>query len=125
MSQVKYQNVGLIAIGMMLFIGTAQASAGAVEDIPSALASALGTSIVAAELILSAALLMAAGLTLSVMRKSNTATIIIVELALIGMLTAIGWLDAWLLVMVALVIALIFGSKIRDWGESTFSRGGA
>ena len=124
MSQVRYQYVSLIAIGMMLFIGTAQASAGAVEDIPNALADAIGVSVSAAELILSTALMLSAGLTLSVMRKGNMATTAIVMLAMLGMLTAIGWLDGWLLVMVALILALIFGSRLRDWGDQAFRKEG-
>ena len=123
MSQVRYQYVSLIAIGLMLFIGTAQASAGAVEDIPNALADAIGVSVSAAELILSTALMLSAGLTLSVMRKGNMATTAIVMLAMLGMLTAIGWLDGWLLVMVALILALIFGSRLRDWGDQAFHKG--
>lgn len=120
----KYGKVPLIAIGMLLFIGTAQASAGAVEDIPNALADAIGTSVTAAEMILSAALLLSVGLTLSVMRSGNMATTAIVLLAMLGMLTAIGWLDGWLIVMVALVLALIFGSRLRDWGDQAFRKEG-
>ena len=123
MSRVRYQYVGLIAIGTLLFIGTAQASAGAVEDIPNALADAIGVSVSAAELILSTALMLSAGLTLSVMRRGNMATTSIVMLAMLGMLTAIGWLDGWLLVMVALILALIFGARLRDWGDQAFHKG--
>jgi len=122
MYRSKFQYVPLIALGLLLFIGSASASAGTISDIPDAVADSLGISVVAAEMVLTAAILLSAGMALAMLKGSNTALIVIVELGLLGMLTAIGWVDAWLIVMVALILALIFGASLRDWGEATFSK---
>lgn len=111
--------IGLIAVfGLSLAAFSAQAMD--ISEIPSSLADGLNISEAAAEMVLTAMVLMAAGLALSMLKGSNMALIIIVELAMLGMLTAIGWVDAWLIVMVALILALIFGANLRDWGEATF-----
>lgn len=94
-----------------------------INEIPEYLADSLNISSTAAEMVLTAAVLLAVGLMLAMLKGSNMALIVIVELAMLGMLTAIGWVDAWLLVMVVLVLALMFGAKLRDWGDQTFRKG--
>lgn len=93
-----------------------------INEIPEYLADSLNISSTAAGMVLTAMVLMSAGLMLAMLKGSNMALIIIVELSTLGMLTAIGWVDAWLIVMVALVLALMFGSKLRDWGDQTFKK---
>lgn len=111
--------MGLIAVfGLSLAAFSAQAMD--ISEIPSSLADGLNISETAAEMVLTAMVLLSCGLALSMLPGSNMALVSIVELGALGMLTAIGWVDGWLIVMVALVLALIFGSKLRDWGETTF-----
>lgn len=115
---------GLVSLtALCAFVGmAATASAGVIDDIPAGLADSLGITVLAAEFLLSSGVLLAVGLALAMLKGSNMALTVIVMLAFLGMLTAIGWLEAWLIVMVALVIALMFGAKLRDWGASTFSK---
>lgn len=113
----------LFGLGLFVFVGSMVASAGIINDAPESLADSLGVTTIAAEYILSAAVLLSVGLALALFKGSNMAATVIVLLAFIGMLTAIGWLDAWLLIMVALIIALMFGSQLREWGTSTFRKG--
>lgn len=111
--------IGLIAVfGLSLAAFGAQAMD--ISEIPTSLADGLNISETAAEMVLTAMVLLSCGLALSMLPGSNMALVVIVELGALGMLTAIGWVDGWLIVMVALVLALIFGSKLRDWGETTF-----
>jgi hypothetical protein len=113
--------IGLTALFALTFCAWG-ATATPIDDIPEALSDSLGITTTAAEMVLSACVLLSVGLLLAILKGGNMALTSIVLLAFVGMLTAIGWLDAWLLVMAALIIALIFGAQLRDWGESTFSR---
>lgn len=110
----RISHVCMIGLGLLLFIGTASVSAGMIDEIPQSLADSLGISTIAAEYILSACVLLSAGLALSMFKGSNMAATAIILLAMIGMLTAIGWLDAWLLITAVIVIALFFGEQLRS-----------
>lgn len=113
--------IGMIALCAVTFSAWS-ASAGPIEDIPPSIAESLGISETAAEMILSASILLSVGLFVGMLKFSNMAVTAIILLAFTGMLTAIGWLDGWLIVMAALIIALFFGAQLRDWGTSTFQR---
>lgn len=108
--------VAFFAISSLLFIGDAKA--GFVDDIPNGVAEALGVSVQVAGLILSCGILLSLALLVSMSgKKSNMLAISAVMLGAVGTLTAIGWLYSWLIVMLAILIALMFGGALRDWGE--------
>jgi len=114
-----------VVFGLMVLLGIGTLSAQAIDinDIPTSFADAVGISQTAAELVISAMILLSIGIALSMFKGSNMALTVIIMIAMVGMLTAIGWLDAWLLVMIVLVIALMFGQKLRDWGTTRMSGG--
>ena len=114
-----------VGFGLMVLLGIGTLSAQAVDinEIPSAFGDSVGISETAAQLVISAMILLSIGICLSMFKGSNMPLTIIIMIALVGMLTAIGWLEPWLLVMIVLVIALMFGSALRDWGTSKFKSG--
>jgi hypothetical protein len=106
----------LIALGMLgLILAPAMvASASLVDDIPQGFADALGIALDPAEMLLSAAIVMASALVLAVLRM-NIVGVVIVEVVVLGALTVIGWLDSWVMVMAAVVIAAMFGKRFAEW----------
>lgn len=94
----------------------ASASAGSfAEDLPAQVAESLGIGIMSAKLMLSLAVLVSIGAVLSISKHSNLMLTIVVLLAAVGFLTAISWLESWLIIFAALIIAIMFGSQLRTW----------
>ena len=109
--------IGLYAIFLM---GGGRASV--ISDIPVQLNDTLldGTSLYAAKAILTAAIMVSAGLVLAMLRMPP-AGLFIVLLAVLGALTAIAWADITFLILAALVIVAMFGRTMAEWiiGGST------
>jgi hypothetical protein len=79
------------------------------------MATSLGISTDLAKMILSVAILASAGLAMAVAGKGeNIMATLVILLAVEGVLTAIGWLTVWLLLLTAVLIAAMFAGKIRD-----------
>ena len=105
--------VGLFALSSLMFIG--MASAGPLQDVPLGVADALEISTDLAKMMLSVAILTSAGLAMAVAGgKANFMATLVVLLAVEGVLTAMGWLTAWLLLLTAVLVAAMFAGKIRD-----------
>ena len=119
----RYRNWILIMAIQFAAVGvfaTGGATAGIVQDIPSAVSETLGVSIGVAGLILSCGILLSVALLVSMSgKKPNMLATSAVMLATVGALTAISWLYSYLLVMLAIVIALMFAGTLRDWSESS------
>jgi hypothetical protein len=112
-------NIGLMALmGLVsvLTFGTMAASASIVTDIPAAVNTALlgGSSLYAARAILTAAIMMSAGMTLA-MLKMPPVGIFVVLLMVLGALTAIAWADISFLIMAALLIVAMFTRTIWEY----------
>lgn len=90
------------------------AMAGPIQDIPSSMGDALEISDDLAKMILSVAILTSAGLALAVGKGSNLMVTVIILLGVMGVLTAIGWLTPWLLLLSAVLIAAMFAGKMKD-----------
>jgi len=109
---IQFAAVSIFAIG--------GATAGIVQDIPSAVSETLGVSIGVAGLILSCGVLLSVALLVSMSgKRPNMLATTAVMLATVGALTAISWLYSYLLVMLAIVVALMFAGTLRDWSESS------
>jgi len=103
--------LGLIALVMSLgFAGSA--SAEPFDDITEAFADAIGTSEYTAEFLLATAGLVAVGMALGVARLPAT-PMIIVLLAVVGIFTIIGWLDVWVLILSAVLVAVYLASALK------------
>ena len=116
MSQVRYQYVSLIAIGMMLFIGTAQASASPVSDIPDAINDALfgGANLFAAQSILTAMVMCSIGLLLAMLKLDYLSNFIVL-FCVLGALTAIGWADPTIMLIAGLFVVGMFVKKVTTY----------
>ena len=114
----RIQSMGLlliiVAIGG-LFVSSATASAGLLEDLPIALGEAIGAEDAeyAGGAILSFFILMCVGITTGAARL-DVMGIVILLLAAMGVLVVMGWLDWWLLALSALVVAVLFGRQIAE-----------
>ena len=114
----RIQSMGLlliiVAIGG-LFMSTATASAGLMEDLPVALGEAIGAEDAeyAGGAILSFLVLMCVGITCGA-AKLDVMPIAILLLAAMGVLVVVGWLDWWLLALSAIVIAILFARQITE-----------
>jgi hypothetical protein len=109
---IQLAAVGIFAIG--------GASASAVDDIPASMSTALGVSVYAAKLILSGAVLMSAGLALTVTGSKISSLTTMIVLIVVGcVLVAIGWLDYWIMLLVAVFAAGMFAKMMRDTMSGT------
>jgi hypothetical protein len=112
--------VGLFAFSSLMFIGMARASP--YQDIPQALNEALfgGSNLYAAKMILAGGVLASIGLAMSISKVNFMATVIVM-LTTATILVAIGWLDFWIIILVALLVVSMFGKAMITWvsGDST------
>lgn len=81
-----------------------------IMDLPEAIGDVLGVSTETGGLLLSAVIIMAVMLALATL-KSETWVMITGVIIFAGLLTAIGWLSQWFLVMTAIVLVTFLGVK--------------
>jgi len=114
--------VAFFALSTLMFIGMASASP--YQDIPQGINDALfgGSNLYAAKMILAGGILASIGLAMS-MTKVNLMATVIVMLTTAAILTAIGWLDFWIIILVALLIVSIFGKAMITWVSGDTSGG--
>jgi hypothetical protein len=98
--------IGIFAFST--FVGSASASLG---DIPTDLSNALGIAVWQGELLLAIVLMMSVALPLAYWKVDTTA-ISIVLVGMLGFLTAIVWVDAWLLILAVIIFATQFGVRV-------------
>lgn len=112
----KITYLGLIAIGTLLFIGSASASASPISDIAEGLNDALfgGTNLYAAQTILTACVMVSVGLFLAVFELPYVG-VFIVLFCVLGALTAIGWADITFILVAALIAASMFAKTAVDY----------
>jgi len=84
------------------------------DGLISGMADALGTTPEIAAFILSVAILISVGLAMSV-GGINLIGVLIVLIALVGMLTVFGWLPSWLVILIILAVAAMFGTQMWKW----------
>lgn len=80
-------------------------------DLPSNLAKALGVSEAVAKLLASACVMLLF-LTPVLMLTRNLYAILMIGFIAMGTLIALGWLDFWFILVISLIIASLWGSKI-------------
>lgn len=84
------------------------------SDVPTQFAAALGIDVTTAMVIISVMILVAVGLILAV-AKVNMIAMMIVEVALLGVLSLIGWFPGWIFVIIVLITAALFARQMNDW----------
>lgn len=106
---------GVLALGGFMFaIGGARASI--ISDIPVQMNNALfdGGNLYAAKILLTAAVMMSAGLVLAI-TKFPPAGMFMVLICVLGALTAIGWADVSIMILAILITIAMFGSTVVQW----------
>ena len=101
------------------------ANASIISDIPVQLNDAFldGASLYAAKAILTAAIMVSAGLAIAMLRMPPSG-IFICLLAVLGALTAIDWADITFLILAALIIVAMFGKTMVEWMQGGGAPGG-
>ena len=107
----RFLVLGFAGLFGVLMFGTCTASAGPLQDIPEGFAEALGTDTYVAESILSALILAAVALVLTQL-KMKPQGVVIMLVVMIGVLTAMSWLDPFVIVVVIILTAALFGKTI-------------
>lgn len=88
---------------------------GPLTDIPNQLASALGTSYDNAALFLSCLILVSVAMACALVgRKMNLIATAVPMVAVMAFLVSIGWLPFWILLILAVVVALWLAANFRD-----------
>ncbi len=111
----------LVIFGLMalLGLGTMTVAASGVGDVPGQLGTALGIDSGTAGILLAGATVISISLMMAAARQPMIPTAITL-LAAIGMVTALGWVQPWLLILAALAFVTLFTKKVAD----TFTGGG-
>ena len=114
--------VGFFSLGVLMFIG--MASAAPYQDVPEGVNDALfgGSNLYAAKMILAGGILASIGLVMSISKVNFMATVIVM-LTTAAILVAIGWLDFWIIILVALIIVSMFGKTMITWVSGDTSGG--
>jgi len=114
----KYTRMVVCVMGFMalMLIWTQGTQASSIDDIPGLVNDAIfgGEDLTMAKYLLSTAILVGAGLAMAASKLNMTATIIVL-LGLIGFLTALGWVDIWLILLAALVIVALSSKTFVGW----------
>lgn len=106
----RFRALGLLAAMVAfaaLMASSGRASAVAVDDLPDAIADALGTTSYVAKYIIVAAFLFAIMLPLSMTKIKSGPMSIMLIVALLP-LTAIGYLESWVLMVAMILVAALF-----------------
>lgn len=113
--------VGALALMCLVLVALTAglASASTLTGIPGRLADTLDVSDTTAELIISVAILVAVALALAAARVPVIALLIVI-LAVMGLLTVLGWVDTWLMILAALLTVGMFAGIM----STTFGGGG-
>jgi len=102
----------LLGLAALLGLGTMSAAAAGLADVPGQFGAGLGVSAEAAGILLSAAIMVSLAMVMAVAKQPMIPTTILL-VAVMGALTAIGWLKIWMIVMAAVVIAAMFANQMR------------
>lgn len=91
-------------------------TAGPFTTIPIQLAGALGISVANAALLLSICILISIALALALIggRKLDPIIVAVPEIAAMSFLVAIAWLPFWVLMVVAMLVAVLIGGTFAD-----------
>lgn len=108
----------IAVLGSLLALSATAAATGPITDIPQRLANTLEISIDVARLILSSSIMFALGLAMAVAGKRANMVATMVVLIIVGaVLVAIGWLDYWVMFLVAVIAAVMFAGHVKIWVE--------
>ncbi len=119
--------IPIIILGffLMLLFLSVNVSANTLDDIATGVNNGLfdGESLYKAKMVLSVAILVSASLSLAILRLPVMG-MLIVMISVIGLLTAIGWLDRWIIIVTVILIAGLFAKAMANVLSSSGSESG-
>jgi len=114
--------LSLLFLCLMSFVSSVYADDEAdnvnIMDLPSKLSDAIGVPVFASQLLISSIFLFAFLLPCSIWGGENPLPTIIIGFCIMGFLIAVSWMPYWFLFVIALIIALMFGGRMKDWVTS-------
>lgn len=84
-------------------------------EIPSRLAKALGIPEFAGQLLTCALVMLIVLLPIAIFSKGNMLLSMMVGFILLGFFVAVGWMPYWFLLLIGLIVAGLWSSKIGKW----------
>jgi len=84
------------------------------DDIISGLASRLGTTDATVEILLSVCILVAVGLAMTAAHVNIVGTSIVL-IAIIGLLTVMGWFPIWISAVIIIIAGVMLAKMVGDW----------
>jgi len=117
MSQPRLRWAWMLTVfGLLALMSSSSAMASPINDIPDAINNALfgGVSLFAAQTILTAAIMMSAGLALAV-AKLPPVGIFVVLFCVLGALTAIGWASLTFIVIASFIAVGLFAKTMTQY----------
>jgi len=120
---MRYKFVVICLINILFFIPIVHAD-GEVDltQLPQALADALTIPLFAGQ-ILTSAIFLALFLFPTLMLTRNMIAPLLMGMIVLGFCTAMTWLPFWFLLIICLLVALLFGGKVRVWITGGGERG--
>ena len=108
--------IGLFAGLTVVMLSSSVQADGPINDISDGVNDTLfgGSNLFAAQAILTAAVMMAAGLVLA-MARLPTMAIIIVLFCVLGALTAIGWANVTIMLIAVMVFVALFVKRVTEY----------
>ena len=110
----------LLGLAALLGLGTMTVAAGGIGDVPGQLGETLGIDATTSGILLAGMAVITVSLAMATAHQPLIPTSITL-LATIGVVTALGWVQPWLLILAALAFVTMFTKKIAD----TFTGGGS
>lgn len=108
----------LILMGSLFFIPYVNADTVDISEVPQRIASALGLELLAGRMLASSifvCLTIFPTLLLTNKYKNQGEAAIVVGLLSLGFLVAAGWLSVWFLIIISLITAYLFSSKMKEF----------
>lgn len=84
-------------------------------DLPSHLANALGIPEFSAELLTCSVFMLMFLLPIAIFSKGNLLLILLIGFLQLGFFVAVGWMDFWFILVIGLIVAGLWSSKMKGW----------
>lgn len=86
-----------------------------IMQVPERLSNALGIPLIASQLFVSGIFLVMFLLPCAIWSKDNVIPSLIVGFVVLGFLIVIDWIPYWIMLIVAMIVALMYAGKMRDF----------
>lgn len=115
--RVVWALLALALFPLFSFVSSAHAATLNITEIPNAVGEQLGTGAFAGGVVVSAVVILALVLPTALIARGKHGFVPELIMGFLGLTVcvAIGWLSYWVLLVIALLIAVMFAGTMRDW----------